>query len=115
MRAEALEQAGPVEPVAEGANEVGYICAIVAVALERYRRAHARWPETLAALTPSPLREVPLDPYDGAPLRYHHRDDGVIVYALGPDGAIWYCVTGVNGGASGEIELPAFFRRVHGD
>src|SRR5262249_23306001 len=50
-------------------------CAIVMVALERYRLAHTRWPDSLAALVPKFLPKVPLDPYDGQPLRYRKRKD----------------------------------------
>ena len=32
------------------------------------------------------LREVPADPFDGKPLRCKRTDDGLIVYAVGPDG-----------------------------
>jgi hypothetical protein len=61
-------------------------CAFVAVALERYRRDHGRWPDTLDALVPKYLAAVPTDPQDGRPLRYTRRPDGVVVYWLGPDG-----------------------------
>jgi predicted Ser/Thr protein kinase len=59
--------------------------AVAAVAAERFRRAHGRWPEALAELTPLLLPEVPLDPFDGAPLRYRRVDDGVVVYSVGTD------------------------------
>jgi hypothetical protein len=62
-------------------------CAIVAVAAERYRRAQGHWPETLDALKAADyLRAIPNDPYDGQPLRWRRLDDGVVVYAVGPDG-----------------------------
>jgi hypothetical protein len=61
-------------------------CAFVAVALERYRRDHGRWPETLDALVPKYLKMVPRDPQDGQPLRYKRRPNGVLVYWIGPDG-----------------------------
>lgn len=61
-------------------------CAFVALALERYRRDHGRWPETLEALVPNYLFSVPTDPQDSKPLRYKRQRDGVIVYWLGPDG-----------------------------
>jgi hypothetical protein len=61
-------------------------CAFVAVALERYRRDHGRWPDRLDALVPKYLALVPKDPQDGKPLRYKHRPDGVIVYWIGADG-----------------------------
>jgi hypothetical protein len=60
-------------------------CAIVAVAAERYRSDHNAWPKTLAALVPDYLKAVPLDPYDGQPLRYKVLPDGAIVYSVGPD------------------------------
>jgi hypothetical protein len=37
-------------------------------------------------MTPGLLAEVPLDPYDGQPLRYRRTEDGVVVYAVGDDG-----------------------------
>jgi hypothetical protein len=61
-------------------------CLLVALAVERYRHAHGQWPETLKQLVPEPLSDVPLDPFDGAPLRYRRLADGVIVYSVGVDG-----------------------------
>jgi hypothetical protein len=66
-------------------NQAYLRSAAVAVAAERYRKAHGRWPEAPADLVPAFLQEVPIDPYDGMPLRYRRSDDGVVVYALGPD------------------------------
>jgi hypothetical protein len=60
-------------------------CAITALAVERYRLAHRRWPETLQALVPTFLPEVPVDPYDRKPLRYKQLPDGVLIYSIGPD------------------------------
>src|SRR5262249_1660497 len=61
-------------------------CAAVAVALERYRRDHGRWPDSLGDLVPRYLAAVPKDPQDGKPLRYRRRPDGVVVYWVGLDG-----------------------------
>jgi hypothetical protein len=61
-------------------------CAIVAVALERYRRDHGGWPDGLASLVPEYLGAVPTDPGDGRPLRYKRLADGVLVYWVGLDG-----------------------------
>jgi hypothetical protein len=61
--------------------------AIVMVAAERYRQKEGRWPETVQALADGGyLKAVPLDPYDGAPIRLKHVKDGLVIYALGPDG-----------------------------
>jgi hypothetical protein len=56
------------------------------VAVERYRVANNRWPDTLPELVPAYLPKVPLDPYDGAPLRYRRLSDGVVIYSVGADG-----------------------------
>lgn len=60
--------------------------AVVMIAVERYRRAKNRWPDTLAELVPEYLAKVPLDPFDGALLRYRRLGDGVVIYSVGPDG-----------------------------
>jgi hypothetical protein len=61
-------------------------CQIALLAAERYRRAEGKWPESLDQLRPRFLSEVPLDPFDGKPVRYKRLDDGVIVYSVGSDG-----------------------------
>jgi hypothetical protein len=61
-------------------------CTVVALAVERYRRKHGDWPAALTKLTPELLKEVPLDPFDGRPLRYRQVEDGAVVYSVGPDG-----------------------------
>jgi hypothetical protein len=61
--------------------------AMVALAVERYRIKHERWPETLGAVVEARLLlAVPLDPCNGQPLRYQVRADGIIVYSVGLDG-----------------------------
>jgi hypothetical protein len=60
-------------------------CAITALAMERYRLATGHWAETLQELCPAYLREVPLDPYDGEPLRLVRLADGIVIYSLGPE------------------------------
>jgi hypothetical protein len=57
----------------------------VTLAVERYRR-HGDWPQSLAQLTPELLKEVPLDPFDGRPLRYRRLADGVVIWSVGLDG-----------------------------
>jgi hypothetical protein len=60
-------------------------CAAAALAAERYRRDHGRWPEKLDDLKPDYLRGVLLDPYDNKPLRYKNDGDGVVIWCLGMD------------------------------
>jgi hypothetical protein len=67
-------------------NQAILRCAVTAVAVERYRLAQKRWPESLDELRASLSRELSLDPYDGASLRYRRFKDGVLIYSIGPDG-----------------------------
>jgi hypothetical protein len=67
-------------------SDVYLRCTACALATERYRNHHRKWPDTLAALVPTYLSAVPLDPFDGAPLRYRKTADGVIIYSVSTDG-----------------------------
>jgi hypothetical protein len=57
------------------------LSAVVAVAMERYRRAEGRWPDDLDALVPKYLSGVPIDPFQGKPLQ--------LVRTKGPSGEFW--------------------------
>jgi hypothetical protein len=62
-------------------------CALVGVAAERYRIRNNQWPATLGKLVDDGLlKAIPVDPYDGQPLRYKLRPDGAVVYSIGHDG-----------------------------
>jgi hypothetical protein len=61
-------------------------CAIVGIALERYRQSHDRWPQALDDLCPKFLASIPEDPCTGLPLKYRVSADGVVVFSVGPDG-----------------------------
>jgi hypothetical protein len=39
----------------------------------------------LAELAPSYLETVPVDPFDGQPLRYRTQGAGYVLYSIGPD------------------------------
>jgi len=67
-------------------SQAGLRCAIVALALERYRHVHKSWPDNLVALVPEFLRELPTDPFNGSPLKYRRFAEGVVIYSVGPDG-----------------------------
>ncbi len=62
-------------------------CTITALAAERYRQTHKKWPDSLDKLCPQFLTAVPLDPMDGEPLRYRRIEDGVIIYSISTDRA----------------------------
>jgi hypothetical protein len=53
--------------------------------VERFRQARGRWPTTLTELVPDYIKQVPRDPFDGAPLRYRPFDQGVVIYSVGVD------------------------------
>ncbi len=59
--------------------------ALTALAVERYRLSHDALPEQLGQLQPDYLEAVPIDPFDGKPLRYQPRNSGYIVYSIGED------------------------------
>ena len=56
------------------------------LAIERFHLAHGRWPERLQDLVPQYLSAVPLDPFDGAPLRIVRNGGAVVVYSISQDG-----------------------------
>jgi hypothetical protein len=60
---------------------------VTAIALERFRMRHGRYPETLAALIPEVIAQMPHDYLDGQPLRYRLKPDGhFLLYSVGFDG-----------------------------
>lgn len=66
--------------VAQGSTDL----AITACALERHRLASGQFPESLAALTPRLLKQVPHDVTTGKPLHYERTDDGqFLLYSVG--------------------------------
>ena len=60
--------------------------AQTAVAATRYRLDHGNLPDSLELLVPNYLDEIPLDPFDGKPMRLVHKKDQWIIYSIGPDG-----------------------------
>ena len=58
--------------------------ARVACALERFRMANGKLPETPDALTPRFIEAIPTDVIDGKPLRYQLKPDGgYVLYSVG--------------------------------
>jgi hypothetical protein len=57
--------------------------AQVVLAIERYRLANNKLPDQLSDLAPTFLASVPVDPFDGKPLRYKKLPDSYTVYSVG--------------------------------
>lgn len=60
--------------------------ARTALAIERYRLATGKVPEQLGDLMPKYLEQVPIDPFDGRPIRYKRREPGYLLYSVNDDG-----------------------------
>jgi hypothetical protein len=56
---------------------------MTALALRLYRKENGRYPENLQQLVPKYLPSVPIDPYDGKPLRYRKLQKGFKVWSVG--------------------------------
>ncbi len=56
---------------------------MVALALRLYRKENGRYPENLQQLVPKYLPFVPVDPYDGKPIRYRKLEKGFKVWSVG--------------------------------
>lgn len=53
------------------------------IACELFRLREKRWPQTLSEIPKDLLPEIPLDPFDGKPLRYRVLTDGIAVWSVG--------------------------------
>lgn len=60
--------------------------ARAALAIERYRLVNGKLPEQLEALTPQFLKQVPIDPFDGQPIRYKRLERGYLLHSVDIDG-----------------------------
>lgn len=72
--------------VKEANGSVQVSSAQTALAVERFRLANGQLPENLNELVPQFLSIVPVDPFDGKPLRYHRLAKGYVIYSVGQDG-----------------------------
>ena len=57
-----------------------------ALAVEGCRLKHGRLPASLKDLVPEYIKAVPVDPFDGKPLRYRKLKKGFVVYSVGRNG-----------------------------
>jgi hypothetical protein len=67
-------------------NEARLSCALAILAAERFRLARQRWPKNMDELCPDFLPRVPIDPFDGKPLRLAQKKDGIAIYSVRKDG-----------------------------
>ena len=57
----------------------------LALALTQYKYVNKTYPPKLEDLTPSFIRHIPLDPYDGKPLKMTPVTGGLKLFSIGPD------------------------------
>jgi hypothetical protein len=58
---------------------------VTAIALELYRQENGSYPDSLNALVPALLPEVPLDRITGTPIHYRIASDRPLLYSVGAD------------------------------
>ncbi len=56
------------------------------IACERYRLDRGSWPTSWEQLTPTYLKEIPLDPFTGKAMLFKALPDGLVIYSVGSDG-----------------------------
>ena len=66
-------------------TEARYYLAKIALAARIYHSKARRYPTTLADLTPEYISSVPIDPFDGMPLKMAATPGGLAIYSVGPD------------------------------
>jgi hypothetical protein len=59
--------------------------AALGLAVAAFEARRARYPATLAELVPEFIDKIPIDPWDGQPLRMVAVDGGIVLYALDED------------------------------
>lgn len=81
-----------VERIAEG--QAGLLAADAGLAATRFRKDHGHYPQGFDDLVPEYLAQVPMDPFDGNPMRMKSVDSGLIIYSVGnnlkDDGGMLY-------------------------
>ncbi|MBC8356616.1 MAG: hypothetical protein H8E66_31965 [Planctomycetes bacterium] len=73
--------------IGRAASQTSQASWLAVIAIERYKRQEGEWPQSIEALVPNLLVEVPIDHFDGKSLRYRINPDGSpFVWSVGPDG-----------------------------
>ena len=71
-------------PIKGAAGQTAADQVVLACALERYRLANGKFPESLSALSPQFIAQVPHDLFTGESYKYRRSEDGqFILYSIG--------------------------------
>lgn len=62
-----------------------HIDAELGIAVARYRAEHGALPQKLADVVPQYIDDIPVDPFDGRPMRYVILGGNALIYSVGPD------------------------------
>lgn len=78
--------------------EAALLISRTGLACKLYKNRTGEYPNSLEALVPGVLKEIPIDPFTGKPLVYRREGEGFIVYSLGSnekddDGRSTYMIT----------------------
>jgi len=65
--------------------QLGMEVTMVVCALRAYTLTNGHPPEQLSELVPGLVPAIPIDPYDGKPLRYRREGEGWVVWSVGSD------------------------------
>ena len=58
-------------------------CAVLAIAVERYRRSNGELPRSLDDVSGTYIDSIPVDPFTGEKLLYGRDEEGYVVYSVG--------------------------------
>jgi hypothetical protein len=66
-------------------GEATYRLSNLALSVAGFRAANGKYPETVAELVPTFISSIPIDPFDGLPLRMAKKDSQIVLYSVGKD------------------------------
>ena len=72
--------------VREATTQAQLRLARTGLAVERFRTTKQHLPQTLSELVPEFIPAVPVDPFDGKPMRFHRLEKGYVIYSVDRDG-----------------------------
>jgi len=72
--------------LAVAGTEARHRLAVLGIAAACFRTEEGRYPDKLQELIPDYISAVPIDPFDGKPLRMSPEGDGLVLYSVGMNG-----------------------------